>query len=82
MPILNSLSENNFRIHQARNCSICINCNLKKGTVRTMRIFPVLTYFKEDDILSVGKVPFGCIDHKFETIKEDMFLTEKDFKVD
>jgi len=60
----------------------CVQCGLRKGTVKktmkTMRVFPRLVYFRDKKILSTDRIPSAC----YPIEENKYFLSINDFMLD
>ena len=70
------VGEKAYDVIKVHNIRTCVNCGLKKGSAKGyFSYFSRLVYMDEDRILTLDKLPYGCIN------KEEMFFKENEFEL-
>lgn len=57
----------------------CVQCGLRRGTIKTMGFFPRTVYFRGHDILSIDRVPSPCLNINFHL--NDEFISVEEMQI-
>ena len=54
----------------------CVQCGLRRGTIKTMGFFPRMVYFRGHTILSIDRIPSPCLNIDFHLDEEFLSVEE------
>jgi len=72
-------SDSDVYKHRVTDCRMCVNCDLRKGSVKTLSNWPILIYYKDNVVLSKMTLPYPC--NNINEMKSSLLFSEKEFEI-